>query len=96
MELARVIQGEICFSSKEAFNILCLFHTRYCLHKQVYSHKVAKAVELMICDVLAAADTAYGFSEILNVSAFILKSLAIFLLKLSSERGLRTILPAHR
>ena len=109
----RQIDNEICFNSKEIFNIyesahagrpcpvasasrrlsfsrrarrafsmsanvrVCvwrlfrLFHTRYSLHKQVYSHRVSKAVEYMLCDVLLLADPVLHLSEaILSASAY--------------------------
>lgn len=52
----RVIDNEICFNSKEVYNLYELFHTRYSLHKQVYSHRVSKSIEYMICDVFLLAD----------------------------------------
>ena len=118
MKNCRVIDNEICFNSKEIFNIYesehnhriaaalnqhltisppgaqltqaChrlslqlsaslslsisfrrLFHTRYSLHKQVYSHRVSKAVEYMLCDVLLLADPVLHLSEsILSASAY--------------------------
>ncbi|KAJ1736011.1 hypothetical protein LPJ61_000228 [Coemansia biformis] len=59
---SRVIDGEICYSHKEAFNLTEMFHTRYSLHKRVYSHHAAKAIEFMIVDALLAADSALGIS----------------------------------
>jgi hypothetical protein len=47
----RVIQNEICYNSKEVYNLYDLFHTRYSLHKQVYTHRVSKSIEFMIVDV---------------------------------------------
>lgn len=61
--LGRVIDNQICYSSKEVFNIYDLFQTRYSLFKRVYTHKVAKAIEYMIVDALAAADPYLGISE---------------------------------
>ena len=52
----RVIDGHLCFNSKEVYNLYELFHTRYSLFKQVYSHRVSKAIEYMITDVLLLAD----------------------------------------
>jgi HD superfamily phosphohydrolase len=43
-----------------------MFHTRYSLHKQVYSHRVSKAIEYMICDALDAADQHLRISEIIH------------------------------
>jgi hypothetical protein len=60
---ARVLQGEVCFHAKQAYELYELFHQRYSLFKQVYSHRVGKAVEYMLCDVLALADPVLGLSE---------------------------------
>eukprot|EP01103_Thecamoeba_quadrilineata_P014178 TRINITY_DN4153_c0_g1_i1.p1 TRINITY_DN4153_c0_g1~~TRINITY_DN4153_c0_g1_i1.p1 ORF type:complete len:473 (+),score=37.58 TRINITY_DN4153_c0_g1_i1:83-1501(+) len=59
----RVINGELCFHQKEVYNIYEMFHTRYSLHRQVYTHRVGKAVEYMISDALALADPYLKFSE---------------------------------
>ncbi|KAJ2717303.1 hypothetical protein H4R19_000055 [Coemansia spiralis] len=60
---SRVIDDEICYSHKEAFNLTEMFHSRYSLHKRVYGHHAAKAIEFMIVDALLAADAALGISE---------------------------------
>ena len=49
-------QLDICFHIKEAWNLFELFHTRYALHKRAYQHKVAMAVEIMICESFLLAD----------------------------------------
>jgi HD superfamily phosphohydrolase len=59
----RVVNDEICYHAKEVYNLYEMFHTRYSLHKQIYSHRVVKAIEYMICDVLLLADRHLGFSE---------------------------------
>jgi len=41
MKFSRVIDGEICFHIKEAYNLYEMFHTRYTLHKLIYSHRVS-------------------------------------------------------
>lgn len=33
-----------------------MFHTRYTMHKQVYTHKVSKSIEYMVCDALILAN----------------------------------------
>ncbi len=40
-----------------------IFHLRYSLFKRVYSHRVSKAVEYMICDALLAADPVLKISD---------------------------------
>jgi len=52
MNNCRVIDDELCFHAKEAFNVYEMFHTRYSLFKRFYSHNTSKAVEYMIMDAL--------------------------------------------
>jgi HD superfamily phosphohydrolase len=66
MSYSRVIEDQICFHAKEAYNIYEMFHTRYSLFKQVYSHRVGKAIEFMIGDAFKLADSALGISEAIN------------------------------
>eukprot|EP01116_Phalansterium_solitarium_P001273 TRINITY_DN11064_c0_g1_i1.p1 TRINITY_DN11064_c0_g1~~TRINITY_DN11064_c0_g1_i1.p1 ORF type:complete len:489 (+),score=-0.20 TRINITY_DN11064_c0_g1_i1:32-1498(+) len=63
MKFSRVINNEICFLSKEVYNVYEMFHTRYSMHKLVYSHKVAKAIEFMIFDAISAANVHLKISE---------------------------------
>ena len=53
---ARVIDNEICFDIKDANQIYELCYTRFSLHKRIYNHKTAKAIEYMIIDALLAAE----------------------------------------
>lgn len=63
MKFSRVINNEICFHSKEVYNMYEMFHTRYSLFKQVYSHRVGKAIEYMVSDALLYADPYLKISE---------------------------------
>jgi len=63
MKFSKVVGGEICYSAKEAYNLYEMFHTRYSLHKQIYTHRVGKAVEYMITDALVAADSFLKISD---------------------------------
>lgn len=63
IEFSRVIDGEICFHAKEAYNIYKLYQTRYDLHKQVYQHRATKEIEYMITDALLAADDELKISD---------------------------------
>ncbi|KAG9095269.1 hypothetical protein FS749_010778, partial [Ceratobasidium sp. UAMH 11750] len=47
---ARVIDGQICYADKDWYMVSQLFESRFSLHKMIYNHKSAKAVELMIID----------------------------------------------
>ncbi|KAI0706868.1 hypothetical protein C8T65DRAFT_740425 [Cerioporus squamosus] len=53
---SRVIDNEICYDIKDANQIFELCHTRMSLHKRIYTHKTAKAVEYMIVDALTLAE----------------------------------------
>ena len=56
----RVIDGEICFHSKEVYSVQELFHTRYTLFKNCYVHRAGKAVEYMITDAMVEANAVWG------------------------------------
>jgi deoxynucleoside triphosphate triphosphohydrolase SAMHD1 len=55
IETCRVIENEICFPYKIRFSIYQIYYTRYCLHKQIYTHPVTIAIEYMILDILMLA-----------------------------------------
>lgn len=59
---ARVIHGHICYPEKEVYNVYELFRTRYSMHRQVYMHKVVKAVEFMMIDLFEAVDELFSLS----------------------------------
>ena len=46
----------ICFLEKELWDVHELFHTRYTLHKRAYQHRVARIVEIMLCEAMRSAD----------------------------------------
>lgn len=60
---SRVIQDQICYYAPEVYNLYEIFHTRYSLFKRIYTHKVGKAIELMIVDALMLADPVMRISE---------------------------------
>jgi HD superfamily phosphohydrolase len=49
----------ICFPEKALRTVFALFQTRFTLHEKVYTHKVVKAVELMVTDMMIAAEPAF-------------------------------------
>ncbi|KAI0751780.1 hypothetical protein C8Q80DRAFT_1159278, partial [Daedaleopsis nitida] len=53
---SRVIDDEICYDIKDANQIFELCHTRMSLHKRIYTHKTARAIEYMIIDALTSAE----------------------------------------
>ncbi|XP_071968325.1 deoxynucleoside triphosphate triphosphohydrolase SAMHD1 [Engystomops pustulosus] len=46
----------ICTREKEVGNLYDMFHTRNCLHRRAYQHKVGNIIETMITDALLKAD----------------------------------------
>ena len=61
--MSRVIDDEVCFSHKEVYTVYEMFHMRYSLFKRIYTHKVSKAIEYMLVDVLLAADNYFQISN---------------------------------
>jgi HD superfamily phosphohydrolase len=63
MQFSKVIGDEICYKYTEYSNIYELLHARALMHRAVYTHKKAKAIEFMVVDALLEADKALRFSE---------------------------------
>ncbi|KAF7331095.1 HD-domain/PDEase-like protein [Mycena venus] len=53
---ARVIDNEICYDIKDLNQLHEICYTRFKLHKMIYHHKTAKAIEYMIVDALILAE----------------------------------------
>ncbi|KAL2103989.1 hypothetical protein ACEWY4_000857 [Coilia grayii] len=60
LKFARVceVKGKkhVCTREKEVGNLYDMFHTRNCLHRRAYQHKVGNIVETMITEALVKAD----------------------------------------
>ncbi|KAI0062281.1 HD-domain/PDEase-like protein [Artomyces pyxidatus] len=54
---ARVIEDQICYDIKDANQIYELCYSRFSLHKRIYNHKTAKAIEHMLIDAIMAAES---------------------------------------
>ncbi|KAJ3311505.1 SAM domain and HD [Boothiomyces sp. JEL0838] len=54
---------EIVANTRNSVDVDKLFHTRYSLFKQVYTHRVSTVIEYMICDALIAANPYLKISE---------------------------------
>jgi HD superfamily phosphohydrolase len=63
MHYMRVINNELCFYQKLVNDVYFLFQTRYRLHKQVYSHPIARAYDFMYLDLLNEIDKEYQVSQ---------------------------------
>eukprot|EP00727_Mastigamoeba_balamuthi_P000972 m51a1_g10872 hypothetical protein (618) ;mRNA; r:788-3050 len=95
MNHSRIIEGTVCFSEKEAYNVYELFHTRYTLHKQVYTHRVTVETEMMLSDTLRLADPVLKISDKLGDSKRFWKLTDCILreIEFSEDQGL---LPAQQ
>ncbi|KAG9473838.1 deoxynucleoside triphosphate triphosphohydrolase SAMHD1 [Eleutherodactylus coqui] len=47
---------QVCTREKEVGNLYDMFHTRNCLHRRAYQHKVGNIIETMITDAFLKAD----------------------------------------
>uniref|UniRef100_A0A8C9SDK2 Deoxynucleoside triphosphate triphosphohydrolase SAMHD1 n=1 Tax=Scleropages formosus TaxID=113540 RepID=A0A8C9SDK2_SCLFO len=60
LKFARVCEVDnkkhICTRDKEVGNLYDMFHTRNCLHRRAYQHKVGNIIETMITEALEKAD----------------------------------------
>ncbi|KAI0075427.1 HD-domain/PDEase-like protein [Panus rudis PR-1116 ss-1] len=63
IDSSRVIEDQICYNIKDANQVYELYYTRFSLHKQIYNHKTAKAIEYMIVDALLAAEPVMQFAK---------------------------------
>lgn len=63
MKFSRVVCGEIAFRDREAYNVAELFNSRYLLYRQLYGHRVSRAVEMMIMDALCLVDEELKISK---------------------------------
>ena len=69
---ARVINNELCYPEKEVFSIYEMYHTRYRLHKQIYTHPGIQQLEYMYLEVLNEIDLLIDIKgSIDNVDKFI-------------------------
>uniref|UniRef100_A0A8H8CEV3 HD domain-containing protein n=1 Tax=Psilocybe cubensis TaxID=181762 RepID=A0A8H8CEV3_PSICU len=69
---ARVIGDEITYEIKNANHIYEICYNRFKLHKTVYNHKSAKAIEYMIIDALLLANEVLHFAEdVFNAERYI-------------------------
>ena len=61
LHLTSIIDNQISFQDKTETNIDELFTARYNLFKNVYLHKTAVAIQLMILDIFNDADCIWNF-----------------------------------
>jgi HD superfamily phosphohydrolase len=62
---SRVINNQICYNSKIYIELAQVFHSRYKLFKDVYSHRVCRAIDYMIVDCLLEANPVFKFQDMI-------------------------------
>jgi len=60
---ARVIDNKICYSSQSTDDLYQMFFIRYRLHRQIYNHKAAKSIEILILKILYELEKTSNISE---------------------------------
>jgi HD superfamily phosphohydrolase len=76
---SRIIDNELCFRDKEAYNLYDIFHCRYRNHKMIYNHPIVKAIEYMLIDVLHLSNNHLKLSDsILSSDSMLINSDFLF------------------
>ena len=55
--------GNICYPKHCSLDVYEMFHTRYMMHKKVYTHKTVKLVELMVAELIHQIDPIIGLTR---------------------------------
>ncbi len=63
IESCRVLSNEVCFHSKNDYNIYGIFQSRYKLFKDVYTDAVSNAVDYMVAEALLEASGTYKYLD---------------------------------
>lgn len=58
--------NNIIYPKHCSIDIYEMFHSRYMMHKKVYSHKTVKLLEVMLNDLFLKIDVVFGISESIN------------------------------
>jgi HD superfamily phosphohydrolase len=53
----------LSYPKQLAYHIFELFHTRYMMHKEIYSHKTVKILEYMVCDIINLIDPIFHIRD---------------------------------
>jgi HD superfamily phosphohydrolase len=63
MTNARILDGQICYPTKYAEDVINIFHSRYKIFKNYHFNVVNIGIELMIFDVLNLIKDKYRFED---------------------------------
>lgn len=63
---ARVIDNQICYPEKNAYEVINLFQNRYNLYRDIYNHRNVHSVELLLCDaIMETHNVLYNYNEVI-------------------------------
>ncbi|CAG8532238.1 24808_t:CDS:10 [Gigaspora rosea] len=96
MRFSYVTEDQIVYHHKECFNIYEMFHTRYTLYKNVYTHRVTRAINFMIRDALVEANPVYHFENIIKEPEKYIKLNDFILYKIAPLKKLKEIIEKIR
>ena len=89
---ARVVDDQICYPDKNAFEVIKLFQSRYELYRDIYNHRTVHSVELLLSDVLLEShNVLYDFTKVIRdpESYSKLSDSIIFEIEMSEDPRLR-------
>lgn len=66
IKYSKVIENQLCYKATAAQDITAMLMARFNMFKQVYSHRAATAIELMIADALVLANPTEHYDEALQ------------------------------
>jgi HD superfamily phosphohydrolase len=59
----KIIDNIICYPESSIFEIVRMYYARYCLHKQVYSHKSVIAIQYLVLEIIKNLDPIIAIKE---------------------------------
>ncbi len=86
MKFAKVVDDSICFHRKEIFNVYHLFLTRFQLHRTVYNHKAAIAIDAMLADILTLANAPLRIADSIRDPVHFMQMTDVILHKIEYSR----------
>lgn len=52
--------GRICYHASVVTDLYDMFHMRYTMFNKIYLHRATRAIEIMLCDVMAVSMVGLG------------------------------------
>lgn len=92
LEMARIIDGNVCYPDKSLFSIYNIFECRGRLHREIYNNPVSNGIELMVHDLFASLrDTFDWVKYITDIELFMTLNDSLILYSASDSVETRQI-----